>query len=337
MITRSASRWQTEDWQIQLSGAITNIPELLDRVQLSLDQLPEALQAAQQFALRVPQRFVDKMIPGDPCDPLLLQVLPLAAELQRSDGYIQDPLAEHQMRRHAGLLHKYRSRILIVLSGACGINCRYCFRRHFDYQDNRLAQQDIDQIIAYVQADTGINEIILSGGDPLVVSNRRLDAIITALETVPHVKRLRIHSRMPVVIPQRIDHGLLTRIAQSRLRFIMVVHANHAAELDADFISAMNQLAQQGVMLLNQSVLLKGVNDQADTLVELSETLFDAGVQPYYLHLLDPVAGAAHFDVNESQARGLMRSIMARLPGYLVPRLVREVPGELSKTAIALI
>lgn len=303
---------------------------------MSLQDLPEAYHAARDFSVRVPQGFIAKMQPGNPLDPLLLQVLPTAQEIRDVPGYVRDPLAEQQMRRQAALLHKYRSRVLLVLTGACGINCRYCFRRHFDYQDNRLGGDELHQILEYLNADPGINEVILSGGDPLVLSNRRLSSLLDALETVPHLRRVRIHSRLPVVIPQRIDQGLLARLAASPLRVVLVVHANHAAELDQTFTEAMGYLAAQDVWLLNQSVLLRGVNDSAQALAELSEALFDAGVQPYYLHQLDRVAGAAHFQVSDARARELMQAVMAALPGFLVPRLVREVAGEPCKTPIDL-
>ncbi len=334
MITRTDACWQTEDWQIQLSNAITDVRELLKRLKLDPAELEGQLAAQQLFAVKVPLAFVEKMTVGDVHDPLLRQVLPLAEELRSVNGFVPDPLAEGLANRCTGLLHKYRSRVLVVLSGACAVNCRYCFRRHFDYHNNRLTQADIERIATYVEADKAINEVVLSGGDPLVVSNRRLAELIQRLGRITHLKRLRVHTRMPVVIPQRIDEELLGIISGSRLRFIVVLHANHANELDETFCKAMGLLAKQGVLLLNQSVLLKGVNDRSEVLAQLSEALFDAGVQPYYLHLLDRVSGTAHFDVSEAAAKRIMAQLQARLPGFLVPKLVREVPGEPSKSLV---
>lgn len=336
MITRTAAGWQTEDWQIQLSSTISSVEMLFERLNLPLDALPQRLQAAKNFPLRVPEAFVAKMKPGDPDDPLLLQVLPKGAEMLVQPGFVADPLAERAANQQQGMLHKYKNRVLVILSGSCAINCRYCFRRHFDYADNRLSSHDFEAIFAYLASNPDINEVILSGGDPLVVSNSRLQNLVTGLESIAHIKRLRIHTRMPVVIPERVDQGLLACLEQTRLQIILVVHSNHAQELDSVFGKAMQLLKAAGVTLLNQSVLLKGVNDNLSALVNLSEALFDSGVQPYYLHLLDPVAGAAHFDVSEAEAVALMNSLIAEVSGYMVPKLVREVAGELSKTPISL-
>lgn len=336
MITRTAAGWQTEDWQIQLSSTISNVEMLLQRLNLPLEAMPQRLQAAKNFPLKVPEAFVAKMQPGDPNDPLLLQVLPKGAEMMVQPGFVADPLAEQVANSQQGMLHKYKNRVLVILSGSCAINCRYCFRRHFDYADNRLSSRDFEAIFAYLASNPEINEVILSGGDPLVVSNSRLQKFMLGLESIAHIKRLRIHTRVPVVIPERVDQGLLTCLGNTRLRTILVVHSNHAQELDCRFGDAMALLKAVGVTLLNQSVLLKGVNDNLQALVNLSERLFDFGVQPYYLHLLDPVAGSAHFDVSEADAVALMRSLIAEVSGYMVPKLVREVAGERSKTPISL-
>ena len=336
MITRTAPTWHTEDWQFLLSGSIRCPETLWQRLQLPLHSLPAGLQGHNAFALRVPEPYLAKIEVGNPDDPLLRQVLPVQAETQPRDGFIADPLGERQVNPQGGLLHKYHSRVLLVLSGACAINCRYCFRRHFPYEDNRLSSREFDQVAAYLQAHPEVNEVILSGGDPLVVSNGRLDKLLKTIEQVPTVKRLRIHTRLPVVIPQRVDAGLLDCLGNTRLDSVLVTHSNHPRELDGLFDQAMAALRQAGVHLLNQAVLLRGVNDTAEILTNLSERLFQAGVLPYYLHLLDPVAGAHHFDVPEQEARQLMCALHRHLPGFLIPRLVREISGKSGKTLIDL-
>lgn len=336
MITRTAPSWHTEDWQILLSGSIRCPETLWQRLELPLDSLPAGLQGHQAFPLRVPEPYLAKIQPGNLSDPLLLQVLPVAAESDAVAGFVADPLGERLTNPQSGLLHKYQSRVLLVLSGACAINCRYCFRRHFPYEDNRLSNAEFAQVETYLRLHPEVNEVILSGGDPLVVSNARISNLLNILENIPSVKRLRIHTRVPVVIPQRIDQGLLAALGNSRLTTILVTHSNHPQELDAVFDAAMGALRLAGVHLLNQAVLLRGVNDDAEVLVALSERLFQSGVLPYYLHLLDPVAGAHHFDVEEEAARELMSQLHRRLPGFLIPRLVREISGKPGKTLIDL-
>jgi len=336
MITRTAPSWHTEDWQILLSGSIRCPETLWKRLNLPLDTLPAALKAHHDFPLRVPEPYLDKIEPGNPDDPLLKQVLPVAQETQPRPGFVADPLGERLANPSSGLLHKYQSRVLLILSGACAINCRYCFRRHFPYADNRLSSQEFADIQAYLEAHPEVNEVILSGGDPLVVSNARLATLLKIIENIPTISRLRIHTRLPVVIPQRIDAGLLEVLGNSRLNRVLVTHSNHPQELDEVFDQAMGALRQAGVHLLNQAVLLNGINDQADVQAALSERLFQAGVLPYYLHLLDPVAGAHHFDVPEKSAQKMMAELHRRLPGFLIPRLVREISGKSGKTLIDL-
>lgn len=336
MITRTAPSWHTEDWQILLSGSIRCPETLWRRLNLPLETLPGALKGHQDFPLRVPEPYLDKIEPGNPDDPLLKQVLPVAQESQPQPGFVADPLGERLANPSSGLLHKYQSRVLLVLSGACAINCRYCFRRHFPYSENRLSSQEFADIQAYLEAHPEVNEVILSGGDPLVVSNARLSILLNIIENIPSITRLRIHTRLPVVIPQRIDAGLLDLLGRTHLNTVLVTHSNHPQELDEVFDQSMNLLRQAGVHLLNQAVLLNGVNDQPAVLVGLSERLFQAGVLPYYLHLLDPVAGAHHFDVPEERALPLMAELHRRLPGFLIPRLVREISGKSGKTLIDL-
>lgn len=337
MITRTAPTWHTEDWQFLLSDSIRTVEDLWQALGLPQNQLPEALKAHLDFPIRVPKPFLDKMSRGNPDDPLLKQVMPVAAELEQHSGYLRDPLAEKGSSNPAsGLLHKYKSRVLLVLSGACAVNCRYCFRRYFPYSDNHLGSAELDRIEHYLRQHESVNEVILSGGDPLVISNARLGKLLSLLESIPHLSRMRIHTRLPVVIPQRIDAGLLDVLSGSRLKLVMVTHSNHPAELDGLFDQAMLSLRQSGVTLLNQAVLLRDINDSVALQAALSERLFQAGVLPYYLHLLDPVAGASHFNVDETTARGLMQRLHAELPGFLIPRLVREVPEKPSKTLIDL-
>jgi len=321
-------------WQQELADAISDPAELLRRLELPLDLLGPARAAAREFRLRVPEAYLARMRPGDASDPLLRQVLPVDTELESAEGYVRDPVGDLDAMTTPGLLHKYRGRALLVTTGACAVHCRYCFRRHFPYGDANPAREEWAEAIAYLAADDSIREVILSGGDPMVLGNARLARLVDALDAIPHISRLRIHSRLPVVLPSRVDAGLLDLLGGTRLKTVFVIHANHAREFDADVGSALAALRGAGAQLLNQAVLLRGVNDSVDALAALSETLFEHGVLPYYLHLLDPVSGARHFDVPEGEATRLIEAMRARLPGYLVPRLVREIAGEASKRPV---
>lgn len=327
--------YQEQNWQSQLSDLITDPFELLDQLEICSDALLSgAILASKSFKLRVPRAFVGKMRKGDSLDPLLLQVLPHHLELEEHPEFVTDPLGEEAANQLPGVLHKYQSRFLLTLTGACAVHCRYCFRRHFPYQENLPKQDDWPQIKAYIEQNPHINEVILSGGDPLTLSNRKLKLWIERLESLQQVKILRIHSRVPVVIPQRLDTELLEILKSTRLRIIVVIHANHAAELDDQTCAYLEKLSQHGITALNQAVLLKGVNDDAQTLIELSQRLFDARVMPYYLHVLDKVKGAQHFDLSGSKIDEIYHDILAGLPGYLVPKLVREIAGEKNKTPL---
>ena len=327
---KSINPERAPDWQSELASAITSAEELLE--ELVLPQLAARLVHNPAFRLRVPRRFVAKMQKGNADDPLLKQVLPIAAE-NRPYG-VNDPVGDLAAMATPGLLHKYRGRALLVTTGACAIHCRYCFRRHFPYANANPGKNEWQDAMAYLSTHQDIHEVILSGGDPLVLDNAKLGRLLTTLEQIPHIKWLRIHTRLPVVLPSRIDEELVSLLQKLRLRKTFVIHANHANELMADEFAAMHRLQSSGITLLNQSVLLKGVNDTASTLIELSNRLYEAGVLPYYLHMLDPVQGAMHFEVSQARAIELMESLRVELPGYLVPRLVREIPGESSKTAI---
>jgi EF-P beta-lysylation protein EpmB len=321
-------------WQRQLADAISDPHELCAMLDLDPAWVLGLVERNPQFALRVPRSYAAKMRKGDPRDPLLLQVLPLAAERELVPGYTADPVGDLESRSGAGVLHKYEGRALMIATGACAVHCRYCFRRHFPYSENSALQDGWEQAIGAIRFDSSINEVILSGGDPLSLNGRRLRQFTSMLVSVPHVRRLRIHTRYPVVLPERIDDDLLNWLAELPLQKVVVIHANHAQEIDADARRACEGLTRAGATLLNQSVLLAGVNDSAVALAELSEALFGAGVLPYYLHVLDKVQGAAHFDVPESRAIELHRELAARLPGYLVPRLVREIAGAPAKTPV---
>lgn len=335
MITRTSQTCQDTLWQRLLIEAITDPYELLNL--LELDTKFFSFYEDKKFKLRVPRGFVSRMRRGDFNDPLLRQVLPCIEESYSVPGFHVDPLHEARSNHSPGLLHKYKGRVLLILTGACAVHCRYCFRRHFPYSNNMLNQENLKKIIDYVSNDRSIQEIILSGGDPLVINDDRLYRIIEKIEKIKHIKTLRIHSRLPVVLPERITQALLTSLTQTRLKVVMVIHSNHPNEIDSDVRIAMKKLQEQKIVLLNQSVLLRGVNDSASVLSKLSETLFDIGVLPYYLHLLDKVAGSAHFDVDESIARALVFEMMQQLPGYLVPKLVRENSQLSSKEPISIL
>ena len=311
---------------------ITDPAELIAVLDLDPALLPAAEAASRAFGLRVPRSFVGRMRRGDPSDPLLRQVLPVGVELDEVPGFVADPVAERDLAAE-GVIRKYDGRALVVTTGACAVHCRYCFRRHFPYADHRAAADGWRDVIERFRSDRTLDEAILSGGDPLTLSDRRLAQLVAGLADVPHLKRLRVHTREPVVSPARVTPALVDAL-QSRLALVVVLHANHAAEIDDGVRVACAMLRDGGATLLNQSVLLRGVNDDADALVALSRTLFDAGVMPYYLHQLDPVAGAAHFNVDDARALELHAAVAARLPGYLVPRLVRESPGQRAKTPL---
>ncbi|WP_342754695.1 EF-P beta-lysylation protein EpmB [Pantoea sp. MBD-2R] len=325
-----------EEWLHQLADVITDPNELLQLLGLdSHPALAAGAEARRLFALRVPRAFASRMQKGDPQDPLLLQVITQSQEFVDAPGYSTDPLDE-QSSVVPGLLHKYRNRALLLVKGGCAVNCRYCFRRHFPYSDNQGNKRNWQQALEYIRQQPELDEIIFSGGDPLMAKDSELDWLISELEQIPHLKRLRIHSRLPVVIPARITSALCQRLAQSRLQTLLVTHINHAQEIGDELREAMQQLKRAGVMLLNQSVLLRGINDNAVTLAALSNALFDAGILPYYLHVLDKVQGAAHFYVSDEQARAIVRELLRRVSGYMVPKLAREIGGEPSKTPLDL-
>jgi len=325
-----------EDWLTQLADVVTSPDELLHLLNVDADaNLLAGRDAKRLFALRVPRAFIARMEPGNPNDPLLRQVLTSKEEFINAPGFSTDPL-EEQHSVVPGLLHKYSNRALLLVKGGCAVNCRYCFRRHFPYAENQGNKRNWQQALEYISAHPQLDEIIFSGGDPLMAKDHELDWLLTQLESIPHIKRLRIHSRLPIVIPARITDTLVARIAASSLQVLLVNHVNHANEIDAAFRTSMRKLRMAGVTLLNQSVLLRGVNDNANTLADLSNALFDAGVMPYYLHVLDKVQGAAHFMVSDEEARAIVRELLTLVSGYLVPKLAREIGGGPSKTPLDL-
>ena len=337
MITASVHPRQLEPqtWQQELAEAITSLEELAAALGLSVSALGGASAAGDPFRLRVPRSFVARMRPGEPADPLLRQVLPVAAELADSAEYVADPVGERSALRAPALLQKYRGRALLLATATCAVHCRYCFRREFPYAEQSGDAPRWSEALAEIAADGSLEEIILSGGDPLSLSNARLENLTRALAAIPHVRRIRVHTRQPVVLPSRVDDGLLHWLRTSVLPIVFVLHINHPNELDAQLATACASLRATGITLLNQSVLLAGVNDDVEVLSSLSRRLFDTGVLPYYLHALDRVRGAAHFAVPDERAQALAGQLAARLPGYLVPRLVREVAGAAAKVALS--
>lgn len=319
------------DWKSELSESISSIDELLDCLQLNESQLSASYRAASSFQIRVPRAFVSRMEPGNPKDPLLAQVLPVTDELVSAPGFVHDPLNESDCNPVPGLVHKYRHRLLLIVSPTCAINCRYCFRRHFPYEENKQSKSQWERSLAYIQSNPDINEVIYSGGDPLAANDQFLSWLTKALANISHVKRLRVHTRLPVVIPSRIDRHLLGWMTETRLRPIVVLHINHSNEVDKHVLNGVQRLRDSGLTILNQSVLLKSVNDSVEALVNLSETLYECGIAPYYLHMLDSVQGAHHFQVSDERALQLYKGMQASLPGYLVPKLVKERAGAASK------
>ena len=334
MILTSLPSRQPPAWQQALQDAVSDPAELLGLLRLGPEWLEPARAAARRFPLRVPRGFVDRMRRGDPRDPLLLQVLPLGTELDEVPGYVTDPVGDLAAKAGPGLLHKYEGRALLVTTGACAVHCRYCFRRHFPYDDENASRAGFAPALDAIRADTSIGEVILSGGDPLTLNDRRLTLLWEGLAAIPHVRRVRIHTRLPVVLPERIDGAFLEAWSAVPLQKVVVVHANHANEIDRTVRVAIAGLRAADTTVLNQTVLLRGINDRVTDLMALSEALFEAGALPYYLHLLDRVAGAAHFDTPAATAQRLIADLATHLPGYLVPRLVREEPGAPAKTVL---
>lgn len=349
-------------WQKELANSFTDLHSLLNYLDINASAIPITAvnkpdkvsinsiaiqtvntnnqielhgQARRLFPMRVPKPFADLMQKGNWDDPLLQQVVPQQAEFVDKKGFVADPLSE-QTGKTAGLIHKYESRILLIVRGGCAVNCRYCFRRHFPYQDNHLGLSQYQSVIDYVKQDTRLNEVIFSGGDPLMANDQQLSKLAEQIDQITHIKRLRIHTRLPVVIPARITEEFTTWISSLRIKPVIVLHINHANEISDALKEKTKLLTDAGVLILNQSVLLKNINNNANVLIELSEALFEGNILPYYLHMFDPVKGASHFDVKKPEAKQIMAELIKRLPGFLVPKLVQELAGQPGKTPIDL-
>lgn len=326
--TQLHSQLQSADWHGSLAQAVRDPDELIELLHLSDDYRGPARQAAELFPLLVPRSFLARMEPGNPRDPLLMQVLPLAIEAADVPRFVPDALQEERFRTAPGLLHKYAGRALLIATGSCAVHCRYCFRRHYPYGQEPRRLEDWRPALESIAADRSLREIILSGGDPLMLTDARLAALCRALDEIPHLRRLRLHTRLPIVLPDRVTRELLDLLTGGRLTPIVVVHANHANEIAGDCAEALRTLVRAGIATLNQAVLLRGINDSVEALVALCERLADLGVMPYYLHQLDRTAGTAHFEVPEDRGRALIEELRRRLPGYAVPQYVREIAGE---------
>ncbi len=320
-----------EEWMLKL---VTELDQLLAMLDLPNDLLQEVNIPMHQFPLRVPVEFVKRMQKGDPNDPLLKQVLPVKYENESVINFTKDPLGESGANKIPGLLHKYHGRVLVTLAGSCVVNCRYCFRRHFPYEDNQITKDRWREILNYIKKDASIKEVIFSGGDPLLVKDGKLKSLVHDLENISHLTTLRIHSRIPIMTPSRITDEFVEMLSGLRLQSVIVTHCNHAQEIDSSVVRAISKLKNSGVTVLNQAVLLKGVNDSVKVLKDLSEAIFAAGAIPYYLHALDKVQGAAHFDVSIEEGRRLIAELEGLVPGYLVPTLVCEEAGAKSKVRL---
>jgi L-lysine 2,3-aminomutase len=321
-------------WQLSLQNAISDINELFSILELDQSLYQGAIDAERLFAFKVPRSFVARMQKGNAKDPLLFQVLPVLQEKRTVPGFSQDPLQELEANPLPGLLHKYPGRILMTLTSACAINCRFCFRRHFPYAANNPGRLGWQKILDYIADDSSIQEVILSGGDPLILTESLLTEFTDALTAIEHIKTLRIHSRIPIVLPERITTDFINWLKSVKCQVVLVTHCNHPDEINDEVHAALKRLDQASLILLNQSVLLKGVNDNSATLIALSQRLFALKILPYYLHTLDKVAGVSHFDLSHTKVKKIYSEMQQALPGYLVPRLVKEVPGQLHKILI---
>ena len=328
MIPLTQKALHDQSWQWHLKNSVTTIKDLATKLDIEISDVPT------DFPLLVPLPYLKRISPGNPSDPLLLQILPTAIENESSQGFFKDPLREISSTKGSGMIHKYYGRLLIIATGICAVNCRYCFRRHFPYNEHQLSKDDWRDIENYIKGDPSIKEVILSGGDPLMMTDKRLKELVLRLGELGQLTHLRIHTRLPIVIPQRVTSGLLDWAGNDRFRTVFVIHANHANEIDGYVGDAIEKLRSVNISVLNQSVLLKGVNNKLETLIDLSWQLSKYGVLPYYLHLLDKVSGSVQFDIPEKVAVGLVKQMTAKLPGYLVPKLVREIPDASAKVQI---
>ena len=323
------------DWKVELAQSVRTAADLASYVGISLHELTLAEKAVSQFPVFAPRPYLDRIRKGDPSDPLLRQVWPFLREDEPQPGYSTDPLREIDSAKSTGILQKYHGRALVVTTGACAIHCRYCFRRHFPYEQSPKGMNEWRQALESVRNEPTTQELLLSGGDPLTLVDEVLEQWIRELDGIPHLRRLRIHTRLPVVIPSRVTPKLTELLGQTRLQIVVVVHFNHPAEIDDHVEKALFRLRQCGALLLNQAVLLAGVNDDVQVLAELSQRLVGLHVMPYYLNQLDRVLGASHFEVPVERGLAILERLRAVLPGYAVPRYVVETPGAASKLDVS--
>jgi EF-P beta-lysylation protein EpmB len=333
--TRSVPATSERSWRDELRLAVRNAAQLIAALDLPPEFVGPAETAARSFPVFAPWTYIGRMAKGNAADPLLRQVLPLGEEIAEQPGFVADPVGDEGATLSAGLLQKYSGRALLVTTGACAIHCRYCFRRHFPYSESPRSVDDWQPAIDRIAADSTIDEVLLSGGDPLTLVDVHLAELAKRIAAIPHVNRLRVHTRLPIVIPQRVTAELIDWLRGTRLAPLMVVHANHPQEIDDATAAALSRLVDAGIPVLNQAVLLRGVNDNAEALIGLSRRLVDLRVMPYYLHQLDRVAGAAHFEVPISRGLELIDDLRRALPGYAVPRYVQEIPGKEHKRVLA--
>jgi len=334
IVVKVKDEYQDKSWQRGLATAIRNPQALLALLDLSFDEYKAKLSVDNTFKLFVPLSYVAKMKKGDWNDPLLKQVLPLSYEDQEIVGFNRDPVGDMNAEISSGVLQKYHGRVLLITTGACAVHCRYCFRRHYPYVESMAEKNNWQDTLTAIKGDSSLTEVILSGGDPLMLSDNKLRKMCFELAEIPHVKTLRFHTRLPIFLPERINKEFLTWSNELNVQKVMVIHANHANELDDAVAMSLDKLSNAGFTLLNQSVLLSGINDNVQSLVDLSHALFSMKVLPYYLHQLDKVQGAAHFEVDKNEAIALVADLKDHLSGYLVPRLVKEFSGERSKQVL---
>ena len=328
----------SRSWQRQLAEAIRSPSELLAALKINsadaADVCHNESTSGRSFPTLVPLSFLQRMEPGNPRDPLLLQVLATASEDQTVAGFIADPVGDGASRTVPGLLQKYVGRALLIATGACAVHCRYCFRREYPYHEEPRRSEDWKPAMEAIATDPTITEVILSGGDPLMLNDDQLRVLCEQIDAVPHVERIRIHSRLPIVLPDRVNSEFLSLLTSLRSQAVVVVHANHGNEIVNDCRDALRSMVGTGIPVLNQAVLLRDINDSVDAMESLCRRLVNIGVMPYYLHQLDRVQGAAHFEVAREIGLKLIQELSARLPGYAVPKFVEEVAGEPNKTSI---
>ncbi len=330
MITRTIPSWHQS-----LIDAFREPDELARYLQIDPALFHPGPGPNRAFPMLVPRGFAGRMEKNNPQDPLLLQIIPRNEELDSISGYTSDPVGDSEATVAPGVLYKYQGRVLFITTGACSIHCRYCFRRNFPYSDSSAGKDNWQPALEYLENNQDITEVILSGGDPFMLSDTALNSLIRKLEDIGHIQRLRLHSRIPITLPERVTPEVIDLLSTSRFQTILVIHSNHANELDECVSQAIWQLKQTGITLLNQSVLLRGINDNPAVLCSLSNRLFSLGILPYYLHMLDHAQGTSHFEVGTKQATNIYTQLQAMLPGYLVPRLVYERAGAASKLMLA--